>query len=44
MKNQFLITFMCIFFPPVVAKDVKISFYVNGNVECVKNELKMRWT
>ena len=44
MKNQFFITLMCVFFIlPAAAKDVKISFQVNGNVECVKNELKMHW-
>ena len=47
MKNQFLITFMCILFIlPAAAKDVKISFYVNGKCgmceERIENALDIK--
>ena len=41
MKNQFLITLMCVFFIlPVVAKDLKITFYVNGKCEMCEERIE----
>lgn len=47
MKNQFFITLMCVFFTlPAVAKDVKISFQVNGKCgmceERIENALDIK--
>ena len=47
MKNQFLITLMCVFFIlPAAAKDVKISFQVNGKCgmceERIENALDIK--
>tara|TARA_B100001939_G_C16808260_1_gene558795 strand:- start:258 stop:608 length:351 start_codon:yes stop_codon:yes gene_type:complete len=47
MKNQFLITLMCVFFIlPVVAKDLKITFHVNGKCgmceERIENALDIK--
>lgn len=47
MKNQFFITLMCVFFTlPAAAKDVKISFQVNGKCgmceERIENALDIK--
>ena len=47
MKKQFLIALMCVFFIlPVAAKDIKISFHVNGKCgmceERIENALDIK--